>query len=79
MAVGELVSVANVRIDYGDIILADRSGVLAMAASRAEEVLEKAFKIEAVEEAIVKAVTEGAILREARETFKYHELQRPKE
>lgn len=63
------------RVEPGDVICADGSGVVVVALSRAVEVLELAEAIEAKEEAILSAVRKGVDLTEARKQHGYHSLQ----
>lgn len=76
-AVGDVVSISNVQVKRGDLIMADDNGVLVIPIERAEEVLETARQIESAEEQIVEAIQEGCALADARKKFKYDTLQRP--
>ena len=69
------VTIANVRVRPGDIIVGDADGVLVIPAERANEVLQVAQAVEDAEEAIRKAAAAGMRLVEARKKFRYHELQ----
>ena len=71
------VAVSNVRIQPGDIIMGDDTGVLAIPAERAAAVLRVAEEIAEKEARIEKAVREGGSLREARAKAGYHQLQTP--
>lgn len=71
------VQVAGVRVDPGDWLAGDADGVVAIPASRAEEVLALAEQIEAVEDRIRAAVKAGKRLDEARAELGYHLLQTP--
>ncbi|MDT2005277.1 RraA family protein [Rhodococcus opacus] len=70
------VEIDGVTIRPGDFITADSDGVVAVAADVVDEVLDLAERIEQVEADIVAAAREGATLREARQRFSYHTLQR---
>ncbi|AHK34814.1 4-carboxy-4-hydroxy-2-oxoadipate aldolase/oxaloacetate decarboxylase [Rhodococcus opacus PD630] len=72
---GEVV-IDGVTIRPGDYITADSDGVVAVAASIVDEVLDVAERIEQVEADIVAAARDGSTLREARQRFSYHTLQR---
>lgn len=76
-AVGEPVSICNVLVHQGDLVMADGSGVLIIPRDKAEEVLENSLIINNAEEKIVEATKEGLTLVEARKKFKYDTLQRP--
>src|SRR5690606_17144126 len=75
-AVGGSVSLGEVRVNAGDIVVGDRDGIVVIPAARAEEVLERALKTHLAEKEIVQAVRQGATLKEAREKLGYHLLQR---
>lgn len=75
-AVGGPVTVAGVRVSPGDIVLADRDGVVFVPRQRAAQVFERAYVMQAVEARIVAAVLGGMPLAEARREFGYHTLQR---
>lgn len=73
------VSVADIRVRPGDIIMGDADGVIVIPAELAENVLQLAQEIEAAEERIREAVVGGMGLGDARAKFKYHALQRKQE
>ncbi len=75
--VGGPVSISNVLVRPGDLVMADSSGVLIIPREKAEEVLENALIINRAEEEIINAIKEGMTLVEARKKFKYDTLQRP--
>jgi len=75
-AVGGSVSLGEVRVNPGDIVVGDRDGIVVIPAARADEVLERALKTHQTEKEIVQAVRAGATLKEAREKLGYHLLQR---
>ncbi|MDB5699513.1 MAG: diguanylate cyclase [Alphaproteobacteria bacterium] len=74
-AIGEPVIIGNIRVKPGDWLRGDGDGLVAIAASRAEEVLAVAQEIHDAEEQIRAAVLQGADLREARAAYNYHQLQ----
>ncbi|PZE22348.1 RraA family protein [Paenibacillus xerothermodurans] len=75
-SVNQTVSIANVQVRQGDLIMADDSGVLVIPHNRAEEVLAVALQIEEAEQRILADLKNGATVAEARKTHKYNELQR---
>lgn len=75
-AVGGAVALGGVRVSAGDLIVADRDGVVAVPAARVEEVLARAVVMRDVERRIVAAALEGVTLAQARRRFGYHTLQR---
>lgn len=60
----EPVSIANVRVEPGDYVLADSSGVVFVTAARAEEIISAAEEIFARERAMTQAVLAGQPLQE---------------
>lgn len=76
-SVGETVSICNVSVKKGDIIMADDNGVLVIPIERAEDVLKTAMQIEQAEQGILREVEQGSSLQSARQKFKYDSLQRP--
>lgn len=74
-SVGEPVVIDGVTVAPGDILVADDDGAVAVPASRWDQVLRIAERIEAVEDEIVASVQAGATLREARAQHGYHSLQ----
>ena len=75
-AVGEVVSLGDVRVAAGDWIVADDDGVVVVPKVRAAEVFERAMALRHAEERIVAATLAGATLGEARRQAAYHTLQR---
>ena len=75
-AVGETVSLGDVRVSPGDFIVGDKDGIVVVPRARVTEVLEKALALKAAEQRIVEATLAGATLAEARKQASYHTLQR---
>jgi 4-hydroxy-4-methyl-2-oxoglutarate aldolase len=73
---GTVINIGDARVGAGDLLRGDADGVIAIPASREEEVLEIAEGIEAAETRIRDAVMSGARLDEARRQQDYHKLQR---
>lgn len=69
------IRVSGVRIEPGDLILADDSGALAIPIDRVEEVLTAAQEIDYKEKLIEDMIREGKTLKEAREATGYRRLQ----
>jgi 4-hydroxy-4-methyl-2-oxoglutarate aldolase len=69
------VQVAGVRIAPGDWLVGDGDGIVALPASRLEEILATARQIAAAEAKIRAAVEAGERLDKARERLRYHALQ----
>jgi 4-hydroxy-4-methyl-2-oxoglutarate aldolase len=69
------VQVAGVRIAPGDWLVGDGDGIVALPASRFEEILATARLIAAAEAKIRAAVEAGERLDKARERLRYHALQ----
>lgn len=69
------VQVAGVRIAPGDWLVGDGDGIVALPASRLEEILATARQIAAAETKIRDAVVAGERLDTARERLRYHALQ----
>ncbi|QWB21193.1 MULTISPECIES: RraA family protein [Streptomyces] len=78
-AVQRAVTIDQVLIRPGDILVADDDGAVVVPAARWDEVAELARRIDQVEEAIVRAVRDGATLAEARTRHGYHSLQTRKD
>lgn len=74
-AVNVPVSISNVQVKPGDIILGDDTGVLVIPKERAEEVLAVAREIAQKESFIEEEIKKGSTLREARAKAGYHSLQ----
>ena len=76
VSVGEPLTISGIGIRPGTIVCADADGVVVVPEAAAERVADVAERIEQVEHQIVAAVRAGGTLREARERFGYHDLQR---
>ena len=71
-----IITVGDARVSPGDIMRGDADGVVAIPASREEEVLDTAEAIDAAEMRIRDAVASSLRLDEARKAQHYHLLQR---
>jgi 4-hydroxy-4-methyl-2-oxoglutarate aldolase len=69
------VSISDVQVRPGDIVVCDDTGVVIVPADRASEVFEAACEIDAVEQRILALLDEGMTMREARAKLGYHKLQ----
>jgi regulator of RNase E activity RraA len=74
-AVNVPIFICGVKVNPGDIIVADDTGVIAIPLSRAEEVLQAALEIAEKEKVIEGFINEGMTLKEAREKTGYYFLQ----
>jgi regulator of RNase E activity RraA len=70
------VSLGDVRVCPGDLIVGDGDGIVVVPRQRMEEVLKRALATREVEERILAAALAGMPLTEARKQFGYHTLQR---
>ncbi|MFE5038790.1 isocitrate/isopropylmalate family dehydrogenase [Streptomyces sp. NPDC056683] len=70
-ATGRRITIGDVTVRPGDVIVADDNGVLVVPAEQAAEVAERAERVEGTESAIAEAVGEGLRLDEARRRFGY--------
>jgi 4-hydroxy-4-methyl-2-oxoglutarate aldolase len=70
------ISLGDVQVRQGDIVLGSDDGVLIVPKEYETEVLSMAQSISEAEERILSAAIQGERLDELRRTFKYHELQR---
>lgn len=75
-AINGPVSLGDVRVLPGDLLFGDADGIVVVPASRADEVLAKALHTREREQRILEAALSGMPLREARQQFGYHTLQR---
>lgn len=69
------VSLGDVRVEAGDIICGDASGVVSIPSHRLEDVLARAQEISAIEHKLHDDVARGAELATARAAHRYHDLQ----
>jgi 4-hydroxy-4-methyl-2-oxoglutarate aldolase len=70
------VSLGEVRVEPGDLLLGDADGVVVVPRAHEAQVLEVASQIEEKEKQIRAAIAAGMPLAEARRAAGYHELQR---
>ena len=70
------VSLGDVRVRQGDLVVGDADGIVVVAKERIQDVLTKALDTRVVEQQILAAALSGTPLVEARKQFKYHTLQR---
>jgi regulator of RNase E activity RraA len=78
-AVQTTVCIGRVQVKPGDIVVGDDSGVVVVPQELTQQVLKKAREILEAEDAIVDSVRQGLSLREARQKYGYHTLQRKKD
>ncbi|MER5450373.1 RraA family protein [Streptomyces sp. NPDC002766] len=69
------VTVGGVRVEPGDLLLGDADGIVAIPASRADEVIAAAEEIRDAEDRIRADVEQGMSLADARAKAGYHTLQ----
>lgn len=69
------VNIGNVRVCPGDLIRGDADGVVVIPRTFEEQVLASAEVIQSKEDEIRRSVREGLSLRQARDTYGYHNLQ----
>ncbi len=69
------VSISDVGVKPGDIMVCDDSGVVVVPQERAEEVLTVATEIDDSERKMFQLIEQGMTLREARKQMNYHSLQ----
>src|SRR5581483_7089813 len=70
------VTLGDMRVRPGDLIVGDDDGVLVIQREHEEKVLEMAIEIAELEDHIVEEALSGTPLREARIKYGYHQLQR---
>lgn len=70
-----VVNIGGVRVAPGDILVGDPDGVIVIPQAHEQAVIEAAEEIDAAENRIREAVRGGMRLDEAREKFRYHQLQ----
>ena len=69
------VSISDVQVKPGDIVVCDDTGVVVIPLGKAEEILDVATKIDEAEQKILELLEKGMALREARKQMNYHKLQ----
>lgn len=74
-AINQPVTVSNVQVLPGDLMVADDSGAVVVPFSHAEQILQVAREIEAKEQFIRDELKKGTSLKKARELSGYHTLQ----
>jgi regulator of RNase E activity RraA len=74
-AYNEPVQLAGIRVEAGDWLRGDADGVVVIPSSRVDQVLAAAEEINATEDQIRAAVSDGGPLAEIRKTLRYHDLQ----
>jgi 4-hydroxy-4-methyl-2-oxoglutarate aldolase len=72
---GAPVSLGDIQVRAGDILIGDADGLVVVPRIREREVLEVAREIEEAEQAIEHEAARGTRLDEARRKFRYHQLQ----
>ncbi|MCZ2495844.1 RraA family protein [Xylophilus sp. Kf1] len=75
-AVNGPVSLGDVRVMPGDLVCADADGVVVVPRQRSADVFARALDTREKEQRILQAALGGTPLRQAREQFGYHTLQR---
>jgi 4-hydroxy-4-methyl-2-oxoglutarate aldolase len=74
-SVGQPVSLGDVQVRAGDLLIGDADGVVVIPHGREDVVLAAARAVEEAEQAIERETSSGMSLREARDRFRYHQLQ----
>jgi regulator of RNase E activity RraA len=72
---GAPISLGEVQVRQGDILVGDADGILVIPSVRESEVFDVAREIEEAEQAIERETAKGTRLDEARRVFRYHQLQ----
>jgi len=72
---GAPISLGEVQVRPGDVLIGDADGLLVVPRVREAEVLEVARQVEEAEQAIERETAKGLRLDEARRAFRYHQLQ----
>jgi regulator of RNase E activity RraA len=70
------VALGDVQVRPGDWVVGDDDGVVVVPSHRLTEVLDLAVSIAETEDAIARAVLSGSTIKQAREQYGYHTLQR---
>ncbi len=74
-SMGQPVSLGEVQVRPGDVLVGDADGIVVIPRSRESEVLSTALSIEEAETAIEAETARGTRLDEARTKHRYHALQ----
>jgi regulator of RNase E activity RraA len=74
-SMGQPISLGEVQVRPGDILVGDADGLLVVPRVREAEVFQTAREIEDAEQAIERETAKGLRLDEARKSFRYHQLQ----
>ena len=74
-AVNSPVNIGDARVHPGDLMRGDGDGVLVIPLAHEDAVLAAAEEIDAIEQQIRAAITDGKTLAEARRQLGYHQLQ----
>jgi regulator of RNase E activity RraA len=74
--VGGSVTLGDVRVEAGDLVVGDDDGVVVVPRDRIDDVAAAAGEIAAAEQRILESVRQGASLAAARREHGYHALQR---
>jgi regulator of RNase E activity RraA len=69
------VSLGDIQVRPGDVLVGDADGILVIPRSRESEVFETAREIEIAEQGIEAETAKGLRLDEARKVYRYHQLQ----
>jgi 4-hydroxy-4-methyl-2-oxoglutarate aldolase len=77
-AVNTIVNIGDARVAPGDLLRGDADGVVVLPREHEEAILAAAEEIDAIEQQIRAAVSEGKTLAEARRRLGYHALQTKK-
>src|SRR5207253_10409293 len=72
---GAAISLGEIQVRPGDILVGDADGILVVPRVRESEVFDTAREIEDAEQAIERETAKGTRLDEARRVFRYHQLQ----
>ena len=72
---GQPVSLGDVQVRQGDVLVGDADGIVVVPQSREREVLETAQSIEEAEQGIEAETARGTRLDDARTKHRYHALQ----
>jgi 4-hydroxy-4-methyl-2-oxoglutarate aldolase len=74
-AVNSAVNIGDARVHPGDLLRGDADGVLVIPIAHEDAVLSAAEEIDAIEQQIRAAISDGKTLAEARRQLGYHQLQ----